>query len=602
MINKQTKYVLSIFAVVLILFIGCDFSLQTTTEEKDPQGSLIIDFDYTSAKSVVMPDITIDIDSYLISGEGPDGKIFEDVSCNCNESVTIRNLSIGEWTINVQALNENGDILGEETKTVNIEEDKETSSHLSIHEFEGQGTLSLEIDWAEENITEPNIVASLCILNEKTRTDIDFIINSDNKTATYSNNFQSGYYLLNIIFYDGSTDDSNNIIDSKNYTVRIAKDKITKLDLELANDSFTEQNDEITDDSFSVSLDSDSYESTIGDNLNISASTDVNTALDYYWYLDEILLNTSSTNSISLNEELTIGTHTIKIIADNDGLYASDSAIITTNDADSNITIKIINPEDNTIVHESTQKYCIANSEQIIEISSNNIEILEPSLLSISKKEIYPDSIEYYSAFSYNQELESIPTNLEEFTPPNDFSLLQSLIITSPFDMVSDITYFANTGINNSENIYFYFGLNDNVTLSINESAIGERIVSNITVNNCFIYQIDSISHFLYKNSEYFTIIGNYNIEISINAKRGEDLTIEDLIFDSNGGNEEPENRYYFPGDIIDFPTNLSFTKEGYHLVGWNTKADGTGSNYGLEDKYTVKKSETTLYAVWALD
>ena len=40
------------------------------------------------------------------------------------------------------------------------------------------------------------------------------------------------------------------------------------------------------------------------------------------------------------------------------------------------------------------------------------------------------------------------------------------------------------------------------------------------------------------------------------------------------------------------------FVKSGYHIKEWNTKADGTGQSYGLNQSITLWQS-MTLYAIW---
>lgn len=54
---------------------------------------------------------------------------------------------------------------------------------------------------------------------------------------------------------------------------------------------------------------------------------------------------------------------------------------------------------------------------------------LENSSVYLSKRKVSPSSNEYYLAFSYNQELESIPIGAQNFTPNDDYSILISNII-----------------------------------------------------------------------------------------------------------------------------------------------------------------------------
>ena len=52
------------------------------------------------------------------------------------------------------------------------------------------------------------------------------------------------------------------------------------------------------------------------------------------------------------------------------------------------------------------------------------------------------------------------------------------------------------------------------------------------------------------------------------------------------------------PGNIITLPDNSGFSRTGYTFDGWNTLADGKGTNYNADDSYTPAGS-ITLYARW---
>lgn len=53
-------------------------------------------------------------------------------------------------------------------------------------------------------------------------------------------------------------------------------------------------------------------------------------------------------------------------------------------------------------------------------------------------------------------------------------------------------------------------------------------------------------------------------------------------------------------GSFLTLSDGADFTREGYTLVSWNTKADGSGTNYGLgQTGWMLPEGETTLYAVW---
>ena len=54
-------------------------------------------------------------------------------------------------------------------------------------------------------------------------------------------------------------------------------------------------------------------------------------------------------------------------------------------------------------------------------------------------------------------------------------------------------------------------------------------------------------------------------------------------------------------GSVITIPGQNTLVRTGYYFVGWNTLADGTGTNYSPGDSYTVNGGINTLYAMWEL-
>ena len=54
-------------------------------------------------------------------------------------------------------------------------------------------------------------------------------------------------------------------------------------------------------------------------------------------------------------------------------------------------------------------------------------------------------------------------------------------------------------------------------------------------------------------------------------------------------------------GSVVTLPTGTTLAKPNYLLVGWNTAADGSGTEFALGSQITVPTSET-LYAQWSAD
>lgn len=67
--------------------------------------------------------------------------------------------------------------------------------------------------------------------------------------------------------------------------------------------------------------------------------------------------------------------------------------------------------------------------------------------------------------------------------------------------------------------------------------------------------------------------------------------------FESNGGNGTMEPIKVEYAEPTKLPGN-AFVKEGYEFLGWDTKADGTGTGYGAT-AYIATITDVTLYAQW---
>lgn len=70
------------------------------------------------------------------------------------------------------------------------------------------------------------------------------------------------------------------------------------------------------------------------------------------------------------------------------------------------------------------------------------------------------------------------------------------------------------------------------------------------------------------------------------------------LVYDANGGIGTTLATTGKVNEVIKVAAN-GFTREGYEFVGWNTKADGTGTAYAAGVDYTLTDAEDKLYAQW---
>ena len=86
---------------------------------------------------------------------------------------------------------------------------------------------------------------------------------------------------------------------------------------------------------------------------------------------------------------------------------------------------------------------------------------------------------------------------------------------------------------------------------------------------------------------------------ISVRPVLSVGLTWGVVAFDNNGGEGTMSSiTINYPGYFS--VTDNNFTRPGYEFIGWNTKADGTGTSYTVGSNITITSNQT-LYAQWRI-
>ncbi len=109
-----------------------------------------------------------------------------------------------------------------------------------------------------------------------------------------------------------------------------------------------------------------------------------------------------------------------------------------------------------------------------------------------------------------------------------------------------------------------------------------------------------TVSILVEPNSKYYVRAFATNLAGVAYGEVKEILTTEatyTIKFDSNGGSGNMEDISTLQSKDIQLTSN-SFTRTGYTFIGWNTKADGSGTTYYDEQNISID-SDITLYAQW---
>jgi len=602
MTKKHYLKITSILILISLILTSCDPSLLNSTK-----GDLVISFDQSISKDTLEPQIKMDVDSYIIRGTGPDGRTFTPITSN-GDDVTISNLFNGDWTITVQGLNEDGIAIGEGSDTVTIVANKVNSAHIEINEFIGDGTLELGVNWPIEDISDPQIVATLSQPNSNISHNLSFSINTNAGTASFNNDYNSGYYILNIALYDGDTTDINNKLIGKSYSLRIVKDNSTAYNLEIKKDDlnlYGEVSVSVANNissSFEVSLSKTDVTLTEGNTQEFVATANTSGECTYYWYVDGEIQQESS-NTFTTPNTLKLGTHSVDVIASKNGIFSSASSKIEIKEfSQSYVNMKIINRQTQAIEKEIVFNYGINNIENMFITEPGDVlpEFGDVQARKITSSSIY--SNDRFIILGYNQLIEDSESFANSNIIPQHLAGIQfyfeggesNNIIFDPDETIA----MAHMPFDNFE----YFGFdssfcNDKYITITKIGDIGDQIIGKTNFYNTPIngYPDENM------RNENATLIDNYDVEIEFNITRGDDINLVDItLYNNIEGNQNNYNYIAYEGQEIEVNNNVAFSKEGYTFIGWNTEADGSGTSYLIGDTFIVNKTNVNFYAIWA--
>ena len=137
--------------VFILISIVLPLMLLASCEESRGHGSLRINLENDSPRSILPDDFSLEIASYRITGKGPAGAVLDITTSKT--STTVDGLMIGEWELNATALNEDGIPLVEGSTTVRIT-GRNTSATIYLDELIGKGDITLNLSWDAEVLSE----------------------------------------------------------------------------------------------------------------------------------------------------------------------------------------------------------------------------------------------------------------------------------------------------------------------------------------------------------------------------------------------------------------------------------------------------------------
>lgn len=134
---------------------------------------------------------------YLVEGSGPDSATF---STSTSGSLTLDDLLTGEWLITVTAFNSDDIAVGAGSATTSVYNDYSSSVSITVIPLAGAGSLNLTVEWIDEQVYQPQVVATLTSLDGTSRS-LGFS-NNGAQAGFYADDIAAGYHTLSVRLLD----------------------------------------------------------------------------------------------------------------------------------------------------------------------------------------------------------------------------------------------------------------------------------------------------------------------------------------------------------------------------------------------------------------
>jgi hypothetical protein len=310
--NTNFKRSILSSALIALIFIlaNCTnpFSLRQIEESTLPEGSLVININSYGTMALV-PDLDMSPASYIISGAGPDGSGFSE-STDVTPLI-ITDLDFGDWTVTVDALNDEGTIIGRGQGTTTIHAGQSQTITVPVTPLDGYGTLDLTLLWTPEDTENPSIEAQL-IPQAGSAIDLGFTIQSPGIALFNDSTIPTGYYTLVLQLNDNSI-----MVMGAVEMVRLVKDQVTSGQFEFydINDAGESIDISVTpelSDPIAVTLSGQIDNIYEGESMTVTASVppDVGNVV-YTWYINGESRAIGS--SYTLGSDLAVGIYRLDV-------------------------------------------------------------------------------------------------------------------------------------------------------------------------------------------------------------------------------------------------------------------------------------------------
>ena len=296
---KNMLLLLMMMPLVTMAFIGCPTEVTPT-----PKGSLTIVFESELESRTLTPALSMDIASYKISGvHNATAEVFGPVEITGNPtSSTIENISVGLWTITVEAYNAAAVKIGEGTTAATVTVGPARTATITIVALDGTGTFTFVVDLSNNELADPQIVASL-LPDEQTTPQLigesNITWNNDGNIATISvPNLAVGYYDFDFHIVDGE-----NTYPGEYHSVRIVsgEDTAGAYEMPLFTGNLLAVVTADMNNPFEVDILSEDFALELISQQTFSATPNDDSVASYTWFVDGLRVDGETSSDISLS-------------------------------------------------------------------------------------------------------------------------------------------------------------------------------------------------------------------------------------------------------------------------------------------------------------
>ncbi|MBI9100120.1 MAG: hypothetical protein JEY91_16680 [Spirochaetaceae bacterium] len=287
--------------IITLLGISCEMPDITV-------GSMDLSINNISSRTLT-PDISMDANSYVITGNGPESGSFTLTSEQ--EMNLVEDLRVGDWIITIEALNPEGLVIGRGSETVNVIGGATVTASILVTPLEGNGALDLTVSWNTEDLIDPLVSTRLIPF---TGPDVPLVFSEDisgvsNSTSTV----EAGYYTLILQLLDTET-----VVMGAVETVYIAAGQTTSglFDFSEVNNiggTIGIEIDVDLNDPIELSLAGTLDTMVMGSTMSVTATAPLETvSIIYSWYINGSTAGSGS--SVDLGSALNPGIYRLDII------------------------------------------------------------------------------------------------------------------------------------------------------------------------------------------------------------------------------------------------------------------------------------------------